>query len=116
MCKATTHGSRHAYRSGCRCPSSMEAVAAYYRRRNPKGQLLRSPRDRSPHVDEIAVARACHGEPVELTVAERGEAIRRLSRQGLPAREIALRLRMNPRTVQRHRTGQVAHGRREGAA
>ncbi len=44
-------------------------------------------------VDEVAVARALHGESVALTPAERHEAIRRLSRQGLSKGQVSRRLR-----------------------
>ena len=49
--------------------------------------------DRS-FVDEIAVARALHGEPVALTSAERQEAIRRLARQGLSKAQVWRRLQV----------------------
>lgn len=56
-----------------------------------------------PIVDEVAVARACHGEPVPLTRLERAEAVRRLTKRGMGAKEIARRLRMSMRQVQRLR-------------
>jgi len=56
-----------------------------------------------PIVDEVAVARACHGEEVPLTRLERVEAVRRLTKRGVGAKEIARRLRMSMRQVQRVR-------------
>lgn len=56
-----------------------------------------------PIVDDVAVARACHGEDVPLTRLERVEAVRRLSKRGLSAKEIGRRLRVSMRQVQRYR-------------
>lgn len=71
--------------------------------RTTRGFCLRAPKSRDPYVDEIAVERACAGDPVVLTVAERAEAVRRLTERGMVAHEIAKRLRVAPRTVVRYR-------------
>ena len=60
-------------------------------------------RKRAP-VDEVAVQRALHGDPVHLRPAERAEAVRRLTAAGHSAADIAERLRTTTRTVVRHRT------------
>jgi len=75
-----------------------------------RGHLQRAPRPRDPEVDAIAVERACHGDPINLTIAERAEAIRRLARHGESARKIAERLRMTSRSVRRYKAGKIAHG------
>lgn len=54
--------------------------------------------------DDVAVHRAMHGDPVALRPAERAEVVRRLTAAGLPAVEIAARLRITARAVTRHRT------------
>jgi transcriptional regulator with XRE-family HTH domain len=56
----------------------------------------------APVIDEVAVERACHGEPVDLTTPERTAAVGKLHRRGLNATEIAQRLRVTTRTVQRY--------------
>ncbi|ABW14411.1 transcriptional regulator, LuxR family [Parafrankia sp. EAN1pec] len=54
-------------------------------------------------IDEVAVERAIAGEPPErMSIAERHHAIRRLHGKGPSAREIARRLSISSRTVQRH--------------
>lgn len=60
-------------------------------------------RKRAP-VDEIAVQRAVHGDPVHLRPAERAEAVRRLTAAGHSAADIAARLHTTTRTVVRNRT------------
>lgn len=54
-------------------------------------------------VDEVAVYRAMHGDPVRLTKPERREAVRQLTHAGASARVIADRLRVSDRTVKRDR-------------
>jgi DNA-binding CsgD family transcriptional regulator len=54
-------------------------------------------------IDEIAVERAVSGERVCLSAAERAEAIRLLHGRGLSAQQIAERLHVTARTVQRYR-------------
>lgn len=56
-----------------------------------------------PVVDEVAVERAMVGGPVELTSAERAEAVRRLSARGLSDAQVAERLRITSRSVMRIR-------------
>lgn len=52
-------------------------------------------------VDEIAVARACDGEPVPLSRLERLEAVRQLAAKDIGPNEIARRLRTKQTTVRR---------------
>jgi hypothetical protein len=56
-----------------------------------------------PDVDEVAVERAMAGEPIELTLADQTEAIRRLAARGMSVRRIALLLRTSARTVSRRK-------------
>jgi len=53
------------------------------------------------YVDEIAVERACKGEPIHLTRAERRAAMDKLVRRGMPARQIAAMFGVSDRTVRR---------------
>lgn len=55
-------------------------------------------------VDEIAVERACNGEPIALTRTELLVAVHKLTDRGLGSREIAARLRTNQRQVTRFRS------------
>jgi len=57
-----------------------------------------------PDVDEVAVERAMHGMQLRLTPEERLEAVARLTRRGVSAREIAERLHTTSRTVVRLRS------------
>jgi hypothetical protein len=62
-----------------------------------------------PDVDEVAVERAMAGEPIELTLADQTEAVRRLTAKGMSVRRIALLLRTSARTVSRRKAaGAVA--------
>ena len=56
-----------------------------------------------PDVDEVAVERVMLGEPLRLNLDERLEVVRRLTRRGVSAREIAQRLHTTSRTVVRLR-------------
>jgi len=107
-CRAPLHNTVFAYRRrGCRCPTAVDTVRAYWRsrrRHRPGG-----PKDRSPHIDEIAVERAMAGDAVRLTIRERGEAVRRLTAAGLTARQVASRLHITTRTVVRYRNGHIQH-------
>lgn len=58
-------------------------------------------------IDEVAVHRLRIGAPVEANVTERRAAAEQLTRAGLAAEEIARRLRVTKRTVQRYRQGQA---------
>lgn len=60
--------------------------------------------DEADGIDEIAVQRAMAGDPPErMTRAERAEASRRLTAAGYSAAQIAARLRVNPKSVERYR-------------
>ena len=56
-----------------------------------------------PDFDEVAVERAMAGEPIELTLADQTEAVRRLAARGMSVRRIALLLRTSARTVSRRK-------------
>ena len=112
-CKAIRHCSARAYTAwGCECPEAYAALQAKYRRRVKQGGLSRSlPRPRHRDIDEVAVERAMKGEPVPLTVPERGVVVDRLTRKGLSCKEIAKRLGIAERSVTRYRTGQIQSAR-----
>lgn len=73
----------------------------------PPAPLPAPPEISEDDVDEIAVERACAGDPVPLTRAESAEAYRRLERLGLSAREIATRLHTSRKSVERWRSGEI---------
>lgn len=78
--------------------------------RNRLGRHLRH----DPEPDWAAVERAVAGErPEVLTAAERAAAIDRLDACGLSAREVAVRLGMTVRTVQRRRAARRQEQMRE---
>lgn len=54
-----------------------------------------------PVVDPIAIERACNGDPIPLTKAERIAAVHRLNSRGLSQLETARRLRLHPKQVAR---------------
>ena len=58
---------------------------------------------RDPHIDPVAVERACHGDRVRLTIEELTVAVVKLTAAGMPAFTIAERLRISDRAVTRHR-------------
>lgn len=60
--------------------------------------------DHSADLDEVAITEAMAGRLVRLTKSERAEAVRRLTGQGLSARDIADRLHITGRTVTRRRS------------
>jgi hypothetical protein len=69
--------------------------------------LFDLPREVTPdpsYIDEIAVDLACAGEKVALTAAERAEVVRRLSARREPIVQIADRLRVAARVVERTRS------------
>lgn len=100
-CPARRHGTVNDYRRyGCRCPAARELMRARWR----AGRLRRrTTAPAEPFVDEIAVERACAGDPVRLTRAERRAAVAALDRYGYTARVIGGRLGITMRAVQRHR-------------
>lgn len=101
-CTADRHGdSEYAYRHlRCRCPAARAAATAA----NCRRRRLAPPRPASDWIDEIAVERAVHGDPVRLSFRERRVAIARLDRAGLSARAIGARIGITARTVQRYRS------------
>ena len=80
------------------------------------GRYQRGPRRRGDDIDDIAVERAMHGDPLVLTLPERELAVQLLTSRGHSALEIARRLRIAPRTVERYRAAERAQRRGEGAA
>ena len=80
------------------------------------GRYQRGPRRRRDDIDDVAVERAMHGDPLVLTLPERKLAVQRLTSRGHSAVEIARRVRIAPRTVERYRAAERAQGRCEGAA
>ncbi len=68
----------------------------------------RMPRVPAGTVDEIAIERACHGESVVLTPTERGLAIKKLIARGLTGVQVANRLGVHRRTVERWRRRESA--------
>ncbi len=108
-CPAPWHRSQYAYaKHRCRCPAAVTATRRMWRRRS---RQLTSPctRPAARHgwgVDPVAVDRACDGDRLmarSLTDDELTVAVDRLTRHGLSAAQIAARLGVHPRTVQRHR-------------
>lgn len=75
----------------------------------PLGALLKELRDYvdptpdPDYVDEVAVERACDGDPVSLTWAEQKVVIARLTGAGVSSREVARRVGLAQRTVERYR-------------
>jgi DNA-binding transcriptional ArsR family regulator len=65
---------------------------------------------RGSEVDVAAVLRACRGEQMPLTTAERREAVRRLVAEGLSINAVAERLHVDWRTAQRHRAALLRDG------
>lgn len=61
------------------------------------------------HVDEIAVERACRGEPVPLTMYEKRVAVATMLRRGFSDCETARRSGMSRRQVARIRLGEAQH-------
>lgn len=104
ICQARVHGtSQHIYRHyGCRCPETVAAQRARWRRKYLPGHQPPSKR-RPPYLDEIAIERAILGDPVPLTLPEREVVTAYLTRRGYTARQIAERLDVSFRTVQRYR-------------
>ena len=70
---------------------------------DPNARPFRGARAAREEVDEVAVARALSGEPVQLTYLERVAAVRALAALGHSDAEVAERLGVADRTVQRIR-------------
>jgi DNA-binding CsgD family transcriptional regulator len=62
-------------------------------------------------VDPAVVHRVLGGERMRMTAAERAVVIGKLGAEGLSSSEIAFRLGLAQRTVQRHRAGSRMHAR-----
>lgn len=88
----------HRRRGDHRCQACRAAASAY------KLAARRERRPRRGDVDEVAVHRAVTGDPpAHMTVAERRLAVQKLCAAGLVGREVAERLRVTRRTVERHK-------------
>ena len=72
------------------------------------GRYQHGPRRRRDDIDDIAVERAMHGDPLVLTLPERKLAVQLLTSRGHSALEIARRVRIAPRTVERYRAAERA--------
>lgn len=114
VCRASQHGTRTAYSHGCRCPEAYEACRPRWREKSREragiGRRQGHGGARRSDVDEVAVDMACGGEFVPLTVHEIRAAVARLVTWHLSVIQIAERLHISPRTVQRHRTALRAAG------
>jgi hypothetical protein len=109
ICRAREHDSESARRRGCVCPvdwgSPFRRPSA--QRTYVPGRVINRHGPRRSTVlepDEVAVDRALGGDrSLRLAVTERDAAIDRLDRYGLSAQQIAHRLGITMRTVQRRR-------------
>ncbi|MFI6763321.1 helix-turn-helix domain-containing protein [Micromonospora sp. NPDC050417] len=94
-CTAQKHGTRNAYeRYRCRCPEARQVMRPVWRRRP----------SRAIQADPVAVDLLRTGRrPAIVHRSEQAAAIRALHDQGLPASQIAGRIGVTVRTVERHR-------------
>ncbi len=123
-CAAHFHNTIWAYRRHhCRCPAAVAIERAYGRlraSRRPRAQRPNSggrPKASEVDYDWVKVERAVAGDKsFRLTVPELADAIARLDRYNLTAAEIAVRLGVAERTVQRHRTARREAAEKETAA
>ncbi len=104
-CTAARHGSEYAYtHHGCRCDDTVDFMRRKWRRQTrpyePTGR--RSGWSNRTDLDETAVELvADDGHRLDLTAAERREAVARLTERGMPPHQIADRLGVSRRTVHR---------------
>jgi hypothetical protein len=123
-CAAHFHNTIWAYRRHhCRCPAAVAIERAYGRlraSRRPRAQRPNSggrPKASEIDYDWVKVERAIAGDrSFRLTVPELADAIARLDRFGRTAEQIAVRLGVAERTVQRHRTARREAAEKETAA
>lgn len=80
------------------CPTSDWLRLTQWTRPKPDPKLI----------DEIAVERACRGDRVTLTLAERRAAVKLMTKRGLSRRVIAERLGLDERVVARDRSSRGA--------
>ncbi len=105
-CGATRHGTEHAYRlHRCRCPDIVARMRRLWRNAPPK-PYRRNGRRRGwsnvADVDPLAVKLVVEdGHQLRLSAGERRAAVVELTRRGWQSKEIALRLGITTRTVQR---------------
>lgn len=104
-CTARLHNSEWAYRRyGCRCAEAMEVESAKARQRASYRSPAQRPRCGGWDYDWVKVERAVAGDlTLRLTYPELAEAIDRLDRRRWSAEEIAQKLGVTHRTVQRRR-------------
>lgn len=113
VCRARQHDTELARAAGCVCPVDWgQPYQPAVRTSGPQREYVRGraenrlclKRTQAPEADWVAVERALAGDrSIALTKVERDEAIDRLDRQGLSAREVAVRLGITTRTVNRRR-------------
>ena len=109
-CTAARHRvSTYSYKHGCRCPDVVAYTRALWkaRRLRAKARGYVKP-SRASYVDPIAVERVVRGDRVRLNHKERALAAETLTRAGHAAREIARRLQVTRRQVQRYRAKERA--------
>lgn len=70
----------------------------------PRIPRPRAPRQSRSEYDEVRVMRAVGGQRTSLSPRERREAVQTLDRRGFSARQIAERVGITQRSVQRHRS------------
>lgn len=113
ICRAADHETPEARAAGCVCPQEWgkpyrpaPSKPTKQRRRYVPGRQhnKRGPRTTVTEPDWAAVERALTGDrSIVLAKVERDEAIDRVDRNGASARQVAVRLGLSARTVQRRR-------------
>ncbi|MEU7590703.1 hypothetical protein AB0A95_30980 [Micromonospora sp. NPDC049230] len=109
ICSAARHGTWYALRNyGCQCPEAVEDDRRRSREKNRCRPYIRGRNSNKAGgrsgLDPIAVERAVAGDrTLRLTTVERRAAIDRLDSFGYTAAEVAVRLGITCRTVQRQR-------------
>lgn len=111
-CQAALHGTKWAYeRHRCRCPETVAMMRERQRQKESRRKQQRRPVSHlswpryitDPIPDPIAVELACQGDEIRVSVAERVEAVRRLTASGRSGNAIADVLHVDRRTVCRYR-------------
>jgi len=104
-CPAPTHTSEWSIRNGCVCPEARERVRAQRRAAEPRGHLHRARgwRGQPAEAADVDIYLAKTGKADQVSIGARIAAAAELHRAGLSNRQIAERLRVARRTVQRYR-------------
>lgn len=110
ICRAADHETPEARTAGCVCPQEWGQPTPSKPKKRRRYVPGRQHNKRGPHrttvtePDWAAVERALDGDrSIVLAKCERDEAIDRADRGGASARQIAIRLGLSARTVQRRR-------------